>query len=554
MNGSATYGTGRRLALAGIVVGVLAYGCVEVWAGESTTETLALVKADEARRVAMLERLIPCVVCIFPDRAAQSGGSGVIIDPRGYGLTNFHVITPCLETRRGYGGLADGKLYPLEVLGIDPGGDIAMFKLGGRESFEFAELGDAEELVPGQWVAALGNPFGLAEDFIPAVTLGVVSGLHRYQYGQGNLLEYADCIQVSTSINPGNSGGPVVDMRGRVVGIAGRGSFEERGRVNVGLGYAVTANQIKRFMPALQAGLLCRHGTLGATVRRAGDELIFGAIQGLSPAERGGVELGDVLLAVNGRAVRTPNDYNNALAVLPADWPVELRLRRGEREIAARTRLERLPLREMPLFIPNRARNVAEVVRVLESFTSRGPTIIKSVAPVLFDVEVSQVEGETYTLRIEFRKSEDELEQVIIKGVDNERELPALIETAGREWVDLVTPLLWIPKALEGWEALGGDEVDGRLVAVVEKRCDDACRLRWMFAWDTHELVRLAVTDGEGMVTATWQPSEESARRIPILPYAWRRVTSNPDTEFKLRVLGFEAQMEPGDANGEGGP
>src|SRR5262249_20547032 len=178
-------------------------------------------------------------VCIFPEGSRSGGGSGVVIDSQGYGLTNFHVVRPLLAERRGEGGLSDGKTYPLEVLGIDPGGDVAMFKIKNDKPFYPAPLGDSDTLRVGDWTLAMGNPFLLAEDFRPTVTCGFVSGLHRYQRGEGRALVYTDCIQVDTSINPGNSGGPLFDLRGDLVGINGRISVAERGRVNVGLGYAI---------------------------------------------------------------------------------------------------------------------------------------------------------------------------------------------------------------------------------------------------------------------------------------------------------------------------
>ena len=97
----------------------------------------------------------------------------------------------------------------------------------------------------GQWVFAAGNPFVLASNLQPTVTLGIVSGVNRYQYPAGTLLEYADCIQTDAAINPGNSGGPLFNFASEVIGINGRCSFEKRGRVNVGVGYAISANQIK---------------------------------------------------------------------------------------------------------------------------------------------------------------------------------------------------------------------------------------------------------------------------------------------------------------------
>src|SRR5262249_57080616 len=104
------------------------------------------------------------------------------------------------------------------------------------------------------------------------VVLGLVGGTSRYQYPSGNLLEYTDCIQIDTSINPGNSGGPLFNMDGELIGINGRGSFEKRGRVNSGVGYAISINQIKNFLPLLKAGIDTDHATLGALVRTDSEE------------------------------------------------------------------------------------------------------------------------------------------------------------------------------------------------------------------------------------------------------------------------------------------
>ena len=117
----------------------------------------------------------------------------------------------------------------------------------------------------------MGNPFLLATDFTPTVTFGLVSGVHRYQYPAGTLLEYTDCIQIDTSINPGNSGGPLFNMEGELIGINGRGSFDKRGRVNSGVGYAISINQIKNFLGHLHAGIDTDHATLGAMVKTVGD-------------------------------------------------------------------------------------------------------------------------------------------------------------------------------------------------------------------------------------------------------------------------------------------
>lgn len=386
MKGSTTNRESRRadraapwLACACASVGLLFSTAGHVAAGPRTgradpsdaasPQDLAAVRADEARRVEVFARAAKAVACIFADRQRGGGGSGVVIDSGGYGLTNYHVVQPFIKSRRGYAALPDGRLYPLKVLGIDPGGDIVMFKLEGRQRFDYAPLGDSDTIRVGQPVAAMGNPFVLAEDNQPTITLGVISGLHRYQKGQGNLLEYADCIQVSTSINPGNSGGPLFDLEGRVIGINGRASFQDekgRHRVNVGLGYAVSINQIKRFMPGLRAGRLLEHGTLGATARTAGRDLIVSAIQAFSPAEAAGVQLGDQLLEVAGHRVRTANDYNNIMATLPADWPVALKLLSNGQPVEKTVRLERLPLRMPMLYVLDLDHNHAELAKILD--------------------------------------------------------------------------------------------------------------------------------------------------------------------------------------------
>ena len=175
---------------------------------------------------------------------------------------------PCHHGRRHQrvGGLADGKLYRWKLIGTDPGGDLAIIQLEGKEVFPATRLGNSDEVKVGDWALAMGNPFILTEDQVPTVTLGIVSGVKRYQPGAGqNQLVYGNCIQVDSSINPGNSGGPLFNFKGEVIGINGRGSFKERGRVNVGLGYAISANQIKNFIPDLLATKLVEHATLDAS-------------------------------------------------------------------------------------------------------------------------------------------------------------------------------------------------------------------------------------------------------------------------------------------------
>lgn len=345
-------------------------------ASDATTSATDLAIRAEADRIKLIARLTPTVVCIF-DAGQTGGGSGVLIDDRGMGLTNYHVVASMLATRRGWGGLSDGNLYELEVLGIDPGGDVAMFRLIGKDRFDFAELGDSDSVATGDRVLAVGNPFTLAERYTPSVSLGIVTGVHRYQEGVSAGLLYTDCIQTDAAVNPGNSGGPLFDLTGKIIGINGRISPNwERGvpgagyRFNVGLGYAISINQIRRFIPGLRAGLLVRHGTPQATVAAAPDgRVVFDQVMEDAPAWDAGIRPGDELIAFGGRSIGSPNDYANALGVYPENWPVSIVFGHGNQ-------LHSAPLRLEPLSVPMKRPyevdpevNARAVTRTLQAYS-----------------------------------------------------------------------------------------------------------------------------------------------------------------------------------------
>lgn len=296
------------------------------------------VREAELKRVEVIERVAPTVVAIFA-KGGAGGGSGVLISKDGFALTNFHVVNglgPFMKC-----GLNDGILYDAVLVGIDPTGDVALIKLLGREDFPIATLGDSDKLEIGDWTYVMGNPFLLATDFQPTVTYGIVSGTHRYQPPAGTWLEYTDCIQVDTSINPGNSGGPLFSSEGLLVGINGRGSFEKRGRVNSGAGYAISINQIKFFLDQLKAGRVVDHATLGATVTSDSDgAVVVNNILETSDVFRRGLRSGDELVSFAGRPIHSVNQFKNILGIYPKDWMLSIVFRReGERqELRARLR------------------------------------------------------------------------------------------------------------------------------------------------------------------------------------------------------------------------
>ncbi|MBS0209336.1 MAG: trypsin-like peptidase domain-containing protein [Planctomycetes bacterium] len=280
----------------------------------------------EADRVAVIERASRATITVLA-QGGRDGGSGVIISADGYALTNFHVTEAAGVSMKC--GLNDGKLYDTVLVGLDPVGDVALIKLFGRDDFPIAPLADSDQVRVGDEVFTAGNPFMLANDFGPSIAWGIISGIHRYQHPAGTLLEYADCLQTDAAINPGNSGGPLFSARGEVVGINGRGSFEKRGRVNVGVGYAISINQIKNFLGVLRSGRIVDHATLGARV--GGDEqgrVIVSDILEDSDVYRRGLRYGDEIVRFGGREINSVNALKNVLGIYPNGWSVPMTYRR----------------------------------------------------------------------------------------------------------------------------------------------------------------------------------------------------------------------------------
>ncbi|MBN2473014.1 MAG: trypsin-like peptidase domain-containing protein [Pirellulales bacterium] len=294
----------------------------------------------QAERIAVMDRAKDSVLGIFSP-SGSGGGSGVVISADGYALTNFHVVKPCGDALKC--GMADGELYDAVIVGVDPTGDVALIKLFGRDDFPHAELADSDHVAVGDWCFAMGNPFLLATDFWPTATYGIVSGVHRYQYPSGTLLEYCDCIQTDASINPGNSGGPLFDAAGRLIGINGRGSFEKRGRVNVGVAYAISINQIRNFLGYLHSGRIVDHATLGVQV--GFDEVGRVVVENIleqSDAYRRGLRYDDEIVSLGGRRITTPNGFKNVLGIYPKGWRIPLSFRRGGQRYDAMVRLRGL--------------------------------------------------------------------------------------------------------------------------------------------------------------------------------------------------------------------
>ena len=344
----------RLLSVAALVVALVPAAAMHAQSPNSaevlSQDELKLIKAAENARIRAIESVYGSVVAIYGnDRGG--GGSGVLYDSSGLALTNHHVVAGA--GTEGWAGLADGKLYRWRLIGTDPGGDVAIIQLLGKDSFPVAPLGNSDRVRVGDFSMAMGNPFVLAEDQRPTVTLGIVSGIERFQEGAGsNTLVYGNCIQVDSSINPGNSGGPLFSIHGDVIGINGRGSFKERGRVNVGLGYAISINQVKNFLPDLLATKMAQHGTLDAIFGNRAGEVICHTINLDSPLAKAGVQLGDKLLAFEGQKINSANHFTNLVSTYPAGWPCAVTFEHEGKVATVHVRLIALPYAAEPEPMP----------------------------------------------------------------------------------------------------------------------------------------------------------------------------------------------------------
>ena len=396
---------------------------------ELTPAQLAAVKQLEEKRISAIDQVIGSVVAIYDDDR-QGGGSGVIIDPSGIALTNHHVIMG--SGTEGWGGLADGKLYRWKLIGTDPGGDVAIIQMQGDHDFPFTPLGDSDEVQVGDWALAMGNPFILTEDQSPTVTLGIVSGVKRYQPGAGNnQLVYGNCIQVDSSINPGNSGGPLFNLEGRVIGINGRGSFKERGRVNVGLGYAISANQIKNFIPDLLATKLTEHATLDIQFEDRGGKVLCSRRDALAPISEAGLELGDELIEFEGVPIKTANQFTNLICTLPELWPIELKVRKPDgsektfqsRAIGLPYKKPRKP-RPQPNPTPEEKRKIRRQLEMLKMLTATPGKVRVPETNRKYADQVIAEAGRALVKRRRTKETGFEIEAVTIAGSIGTKEQP----------------------------------------------------------------------------------------------------------------------------------
>lgn len=272
------------------------------------------------------------------DYVQRSLGSGFIIDREGHIITNNHVIEGASEIRV---RLSTDKEFPAEVIGRDPKTDIALIKIKSWKDLPVVELGDSDKLEIGEWVMAIGNPFGLAQ----TVTVGIVSAKGRV-IGSG---PYDDFIQTDASINPGNSGGPLFNMQGEVVGI--NTAIVATGQ---GIGFAIPINIAKEIIPQLQKKGKVTRGGIGVYVQKLTPDLAksFGLEQNKgalvadvipgSAAEQGGIRRGDVIIKFNGKDIDEMNELPKTVAATPVGKAVEVVVLREGKQVTLKLKVGEL--------------------------------------------------------------------------------------------------------------------------------------------------------------------------------------------------------------------
>ncbi|HEY7697727.1 MAG TPA: Do family serine endopeptidase, partial [Vicinamibacteria bacterium] len=259
-------------------------------------------------------------------------GSGFIVAPEGYVVTNQHVVANASEITV---TLSDGKKLPAKLVGIDGKTDLALLKVESKEPLPYARFGDSETTRVGDWVVAIGNPFGLGG----SATAGIVSARGRdIQSGP-----FDDFLQIDAPINQGNSGGPLFNLSGQVIGI--NSAIYSPNGGNVGIGFAIPSNLAHGVIDQLRSTGQVERGFLGVTIQPVDEDiarslglaseegaLVASVVSG-GPADRAGIEAGDVIVAIDGNHVAHVKELTRRIAALAPNSRTELEvLRNGERK------------------------------------------------------------------------------------------------------------------------------------------------------------------------------------------------------------------------------
>lgn len=280
----------------------------------------------------------------MPPRVQSSLGSGVLVDPSGFVVTNHHVIRDADDVKV---ALSDGREFESTILLKDETLDLAVLKIDSKEQFPAIQVGDSDALEVGDLVLAIGNPFGVGQ----TTTSGIISALARNHIG---VSDFGFFIQTDAAINPGNSGGALIDMSGRLVGI--NTAIYSRTGGSIGIGFAIPSNIVRSVVQAAREGRdHFERPFVGAEFESVTPDIaealgmtrpvgaLISSVDEKGPAADAGLEPGDVVLAMNGTAIEHPDALGYRLATQPLGSEAKLTILRGGRERDVAIRLERPP-------------------------------------------------------------------------------------------------------------------------------------------------------------------------------------------------------------------
>ncbi|WP_263833035.1 Do family serine endopeptidase [Sulfurospirillum oryzae] len=274
------------------------------------------------------------------ERKSHSLGSGVIISANGYIVTNYHVVEGADEIVITLPN--DEKEYKAKVIGEDSKTDLAVVKIEAKD-LQVAKFGDSSNLLEGDVVFAIGNPFGVGE----TITHGIISALNKNNVG---LNQYENFIQTDASINPGNSGGALVDSRGALIGI--NSAILSKGGGNNGIGFAIPSNMVQKIATSLIETGKIERGFMGVSISDLTNDLkelyenkqgaLILMIEKNSPAEKGGLQVSDLILEVDGVKIKNSNELKNTVAAIAPDKTITITYERDKKVKSTKIKLAKM--------------------------------------------------------------------------------------------------------------------------------------------------------------------------------------------------------------------
>jgi Do/DeqQ family serine protease len=336
---------------------------------------------------------------------ARSLGSGVLVDPAGLVVTNYHVIQGMTDVKV---ALADKREFDADVVLRDQRTDLVVLQLKGGGNFPAMELGDSDALEVGDFVLAIGNPFAVGQ----TVTQGIVSALARTQVG---ISDYGFFIQTDAAINPGNSGGALIDMRAKLVGI-NSAIFSQTGS-SIGIGFAIPVNMVKIVIAAAKGGgHAVRRPWLGASLQTVSKEIadslglerpagaLVADLTAGGPAAEAGLRRGDLITAIDGQTVDDPEGLGYRLGTKPLGGTASITLLRGGKESTAVIKL--IPAPESPARDPVKLTGYSPFSGM--TVVNLSPAVLEelSIRGVSEGVAVSDIEEGSRAAMVNFQKGD----------------------------------------------------------------------------------------------------------------------------------------------------